>query len=173
MTGSCSFRGDGLKTFDIVNNDLCYNDNISVEFPVRLEFGLQKVDKASIFLGSTNTPTKSAQDYVLLIERQDLTHLEIKIFLLFDQTEICDFQVEGRTTKAQIWDTAGQERYRAITSAYYRGALGALLVYDVTKSITLENVSRCLKDLRDHSDSNIVIVMIGNKTDMKHLQLLC
>ncbi|KAH9750659.1 ras-related protein RABA2a [Citrus sinensis] len=81
--------------------------------------------------------------------------------------------VEGRTTKSKIWDTAGQERYRAITSAYYRGALGALLVYDVTKSITLENVSRCLKDLRDHSDSNIVIVMIGNKTDMKHLQLLC
>ena len=86
---------------------------------------------------------------------------------------MCDSQVEGRTIKAQIWDTAGQERYRAITSAYYRGALGALLVYDVTKSTTFENVSRWLKDLRDHSDSNIVIVMIGNKTDMKHLQLLC
>ncbi|KAJ7946557.1 Ras-related protein like [Quillaja saponaria] len=79
-------------------------------------------------------------------------------------------QVEGRTVKAQIWDTAGQERYRAITSAYYRGALGALLVYDVTKPTTFENVSRWLKELRDHADANIVIMLIGNKTDLKHLQ---
>ncbi|KAK9286837.1 hypothetical protein L1049_015242 [Liquidambar formosana] len=80
------------------------------------------------------------------------------------------FQVEGRTVKAQIWDTAGQERYRAITSAYYRGALGALLVYDVTKPTTFENVSRWLKELGDHADSNIVIMLIGNKTDLKHLR---
>ncbi|KAK4739571.1 hypothetical protein R3W88_003268 [Solanum pinnatisectum] len=79
-------------------------------------------------------------------------------------------QVEGRTVKAQIWDTAGQERYRAITSAYYRGALGALLVYDVTKPTTFENVNRWLKELRDHADSNIVIMLIGNKTDLKHLR---
>ncbi|CAK9165392.1 unnamed protein product [Ilex paraguariensis] len=80
------------------------------------------------------------------------------------------FLVEGRTVKAQIWDTAGQERYRAITSAYYRGALGALLVYDVTKPTTFENVSRWLKELRDHADANIVIMLIGNKTDLKHLR---
>ncbi|XP_042483395.1 ras-related protein RABA2a-like [Macadamia integrifolia] len=79
-------------------------------------------------------------------------------------------QVEGKTIKAQIWDTAGQERYRAITSAYYRGALGALLVYDVTKPTTFENVSRWLKELRDHADSNIVIMLIGNKTDLEHLR---
>ncbi|XP_057493041.1 ras-related protein RABA2a-like [Actinidia eriantha] len=79
-------------------------------------------------------------------------------------------EVEGRTVKAQIWDTAGQERYRAITSAYYRGALGALLVYDVTKPTTFENVSRWLKELRDHADSNIVIMLVGNKTDLKHLR---
>jgi Ras-related protein Rab-11A len=79
-------------------------------------------------------------------------------------------QVEGKTIKVQIWDTAGQERYRAITSAYYRGALGALLVYDVTKASSFENVSRWLKELRDHADSNIVIMLIGNKTDLKHLR---
>ncbi|CAO2829893.1 ras-related protein RABA2a-like [Amaranthus tricolor] len=79
-------------------------------------------------------------------------------------------QVEGRNVKAQIWDTAGQERYRAITSAYYRGALGALLVYDVTKPTTFDNVSRWLKELRDHADANIVIMLIGNKTDLKHLR---
>ncbi|XP_010927862.1 ras-related protein RABA2a-like [Elaeis guineensis] len=79
-------------------------------------------------------------------------------------------QVEGRTIKAQIWDTAGQERYRAITSAYYRGALGALLVYDVTKPTTFENLNRWLKELRDHADSNIVVMLIGNKIDLKHLR---
>lgn len=72
--------------------------------------------------------------------------------------------------KSQIWDTAGQERYRAITSAYYRGALGALLVYDVTKPTTFDNVTRWLKELRDHADANIVIMLIGNKTDLKHLR---
>uniref|UniRef100_A0A8C7XAZ7 RAB11a, member RAS oncogene family n=1 Tax=Oryzias sinensis TaxID=183150 RepID=A0A8C7XAZ7_9TELE len=67
-------------------------------------------------------------------------------------------QVDGKTVKAQIWDTAGQERYRAITSAYYRGAVGALLVYDIAKHLTYENVERWLKELRDHADSNIVII---------------
>ncbi|CAF2051800.1 unnamed protein product [Brassica napus] len=79
-------------------------------------------------------------------------------------------QVEGKTVKAQIWDTAGQERYRAITSAYYRGAVGALLVYDITKRQTFENVLRWLHELRDHADSNIVIMMAGNKSDLNHLR---
>ncbi|ORX70802.1 GTPase of the Ypt/Rab family [Linderina pennispora] len=71
-------------------------------------------------------------------------------------------QVDSKTIKAQIWDTAGQERYRAITSAYYRGAVGALLVYDIAKHATYENVSRWLKELRDHADSNI--------SDLRHLR---
>ncbi|CAA6669428.1 unnamed protein product [Spirodela intermedia] len=79
-------------------------------------------------------------------------------------------QVDGKTIKAQIWDTAGQERYRAITSAYYRGAVGALLVYDITKRQTFDNVQRWLRELRDHADSNIVIMMAGNKSDLNHLR---
>ncbi|PWA70740.1 small GTPase superfamily, Ran GTPase, P-loop containing nucleoside triphosphate hydrolase [Artemisia annua] len=79
-------------------------------------------------------------------------------------------QVEGKTVKAQIWDTAGQERYRAITSAYYRGAVGALLVYDITKKQSFESVSRWLRELRDHADSNIVLMLVGNKCDLNHLR---
>jgi small GTP-binding protein len=79
-------------------------------------------------------------------------------------------QVDGKTIKAQIWDTAGQERYRAITSAYYRGAVGALLVYDIAKHLTYENVERWLKELRDHADANIVIMLVGNKCDLRHLR---
>ncbi|XP_057495070.1 ras-related protein RABA1d-like [Actinidia eriantha] len=77
--------------------------------------------------------------------------------------------VDGKVIKAQIWDTAGQERYRAITSAYYRGAVGALLVYDVTRHSTFENVERWLRELRDHTDPNIVVMLIGNKSDLCHL----
>jgi Ras-related protein Rab-11A len=79
-------------------------------------------------------------------------------------------QVDNKTIKAKIWDTAGQERYRAITSAYYRGAVGALLVYDIAKHVTYDNVTRWLKELRDHADSNIVIMLVGNKSDLRHLR---
>ncbi|KAF9666592.1 hypothetical protein SADUNF_Sadunf16G0244800 [Salix dunnii] len=79
-------------------------------------------------------------------------------------------RVDDKIVKAQIWDTAGQERYRAITSAYYRGAVGALLVYDVTRHVTFENVERWLKELRDHTDANIVIMLVGNKADLRHLR---
>ncbi|KAF3513953.1 hypothetical protein F2Q69_00001597 [Brassica cretica] len=81
-------------------------------------------------------------------------------------------QVDDKIVKAQIWDTAGQERYRAITSAYYRGAVGALLVYDVTRHVTFENVERWLKELRNHTDANIVIMLVGNKSDLRHLRAL-
>lgn len=56
---------------------------------------------------------------------------------------------------------AGQERYRAITSAYYRGAAGALLIYDISKKESFENVNRWLTELRDHAHPNIV-VLLGN-----------
>lgn len=72
--------------------------------------------------------------------------------------------------RTNITTTAGQERYRAITSAYYRGAVGALLVYDIAKHQTYENVTRWLKELRDHADANIVIMLVGNKSDLKHLR---
>lgn len=78
--------------------------------------------------------------------------------------------IDGKTIKAQIWDTAGQERYRAITSAYYRGAVGALLVYDVCKPTSFENVERWLKELKDHADSQTVVMLVGNKNDLKHLR---
>ena len=79
-------------------------------------------------------------------------------------------QHDGKIIKAQIWDTAGQERYRAITSAYYRGAVGALLVYDITKRDSFENCERWLKELRTHGDAQVVAMLVGNKGDLKHLQ---
>lgn len=76
-------------------------------------------------------------------------------------------ELSGFTIKAQIWDTAGLERYRAITSAYYRGAVGALLVYDITKHLTYESVERWLKELHEHAVPNVVVMLVGNKIDLE------
>jgi small GTP-binding protein len=79
-------------------------------------------------------------------------------------------KIDNKTIRAQIWDTAGQERYRAITSAYYRGALGALLVYDVCKSETFEGLSKWLSELKEHTDAQTSIMLVGNKADLRHLR---
>ncbi|KAA3475616.1 ras-related protein Rab11A-like [Gossypium australe] len=76
--------------------------------------------------------------------------------------------IEHKSVKAQIWDTAGQERYRAVTSAYYRGAVGAMLVYDISKRQTFDHIPRWLEELRGHADKNIVIILIGNKSDLEN-----
>ncbi|XP_075482255.1 ras-related protein Rab11D-like [Primulina tabacum] len=75
--------------------------------------------------------------------------------------------IQHKSVKAQIWDTAGQERYRAVTSAYYRGAMGAMLVYDITKRQTFDHIPRWLEELRAHADKSIVIILIGNKSDLE------
>ncbi|EYU20715.1 hypothetical protein ABFS82_11G006000 [Erythranthe guttata] len=74
--------------------------------------------------------------------------------------------IDHKSVKSQIWDTAGQERYRAVTSAYYRGAVGAMLVYDMTKRQSFDHMARWLEELRGHADKNIVIMLVGNKCDL-------
>nr|AAL67568.1 small GTP binding protein rab11 [Babesia gibsoni] len=76
----------------------------------------------------------------------------------------------GKIAKAQIWDTAGQERYRAITSAYYRGAMGAIVVYDIACKSSFVSVSKWLTELHDYADGNITICLVGNKSDLTHLR---
>lgn len=72
----------------------------------------------------------------------------------------------GGTVKAQIWDTAGQERYKAITSAHYRRAVGALLVYDITKEASFKNIVRWMQELKSNAEPDIVIMLVGNKFDL-------
>jgi Ras-related protein Rab-14 len=74
--------------------------------------------------------------------------------------------VSGEKIKLQIWDTAGQERFRAITRSYYRGAAGALLVYDITRRSTYNHLSGWLTDTRNLANPNTVIFLIGNKCDL-------
>ena len=77
------------------------------------------------------------------------------------------YYVNDKLIKIEMWDTAGQERYKSITSAYYKGAMGALLVYDVTNQATFNNIERWYNEIRDFSSKDIQIIMIGNKTDLK------
>ncbi|KAA8542815.1 hypothetical protein F0562_023967 [Nyssa sinensis] len=77
-----------------------------------------------------------------------------------------NIKVGDKLIKAQIWDTAGQERFRAITSSYYRGALGAMLVYDITRRATFENLKKWLYEVRQFGSPDMVVVLVGNKSDL-------
>ncbi|KJE97153.1 Ras-like protein Rab-2A, variant [Capsaspora owczarzaki ATCC 30864] len=74
--------------------------------------------------------------------------------------------IDNKQLKLQIWDTAGQESFRSITRSYYRGAAGALLVYDITRRDTFLHLTNWLSDARQHSNTNMVIMLIGNKSDL-------
>lgn len=75
--------------------------------------------------------------------------------------------VDNKQMKLQIWDTAGQESFRSITRSYYRGAAGALLVYDITRRETYNHLTAWLEDARQHSNQNTTIMLIGNKCDLE------
>ena len=91
----------------------------------------------------------------------------LRLFLpfstLFSKKSI--IEVKGQKIKLQIWDTAGQERFRAVTRSYYRGAAGALLVYDITRRATYNHLTSWLTDARNLTNPNTVIMLIGNKKD--------
>merc|ERR1719189_3217575 len=72
----------------------------------------------------------------------------------------------GKVMKAQIWDTAGQERYHAIAGPYYRGAVGALLVYDISRRASFDSIERWHKELLDRTDAAVAVMLVGNKSDL-------
>jgi small GTP-binding protein len=74
--------------------------------------------------------------------------------------------VDGKQIKLQIWDTAGQENFRSITRSYYRGAAGALIVYDITRRDSFNNIPTWLEDVRKNANPNTTIMLIGNKCDL-------
>ncbi|MBW0533147.1 hypothetical protein O181_072862 [Austropuccinia psidii MF-1] len=72
----------------------------------------------------------------------------------------------GKIVKAQVWDTAGQESFRSITRSYYRGGVGALLVFDTTNRKSFLNISQWFEDLKSYGDEGLVIILVGNKSDL-------
>lgn len=80
--------------------------------------------------------------------------------------KIRTIEVDGKKIKLQVWDTAGQERFRTITTAYYRGAMGIMLVYDVSLLKSFENISNWIRNIEMHATQDVELMILGNKCDI-------
>ena len=78
------------------------------------------------------------------------------------------FSINKDKINAHIWDTAGQERYKSLTKSYFKGALGALVVYDIANKKTFENADKWIMELKDCSDKKLSLILIGNKSDLEN-----
>lgn len=76
-------------------------------------------------------------------------------------------RVNDLNVKVQFWDTAGQDQYRAITPAYYKNACGAILVYDIAKQTSFDNIPNWLKELKQYCEPSVSCILVGNKVDMQ------
>lgn len=80
--------------------------------------------------------------------------------------------VDDKIVKIQFWDTAGQERFRAITSSYYRGTHGIIVVFDITNSNSFDNVENWMQEIYNNVKKNIPILLVGNKSDLEHKRVI-
>ncbi|KAJ4908864.1 Ras-related protein RABE1d [Raphanus sativus] len=102
----------------------------------------------------------------LLLRFSDDTFTTSFITTIGIDFKIRTVELDGKRIKLQIWDTAGQERFRTITTAYYRGAMGILLVYDVTDESSFNNIRNWMKNIEQHASDNVNKILVGNKADM-------
>ncbi|XP_042405828.1 GTP-binding protein YPTM2 isoform X1 [Zingiber officinale] len=102
----------------------------------------------------------------LLLRFADDSYLESYISTIGVDFKIRTVEQDGKTIKLQIWDTAGQERFRTITSSYYRGAHGIIVVYDVTDQESFNNVKTWLNEIDRYASDNVNKLLVGNKSDL-------
>jgi len=102
----------------------------------------------------------------LLLRFADDSYTESYISTIGVDFKIRTIQLDGKTIKLQIWDTAGQERFRTITSSYYRGAHGIIVVYDVTESESFNNIKQWLHEIDRYACEGVNRLLVGNKSDL-------
>merc|ERR1712098_746009 len=81
-------------------------------------------------------------------------------------------ELRGKKIKLQIWDTAGQERFHTITTSYYRGAMGIMLVYDITNAKSFDNIAKWLRNIDEHANEDVERMILGNKCDMEDKRVI-
>lgn len=108
----------------------------------------------------------------LLLRFADDTYTESYISTIGVDFKIRTIELEGKTVKLQIWDTAGQERFRTITSSYYRGAHGIIVVYDVTDGDTYSNVKQWLQEIDRYACEGVNKLLVGNKSDLTNKKVI-
>lgn len=86
--------------------------------------------------------------------------------------KIKTIELRGKKIKLQIWDTAGQERFHTITTSYYRGAMGIMLVYDITNSKSFDNILKWLRNIEEHANEDVEKMIVGNKCDMEDRRII-
>ncbi|KAI9246355.1 GTP-binding protein ypt1 [Sporodiniella umbellata] len=102
----------------------------------------------------------------LLLRFADDTYTESYISTIGVDFKIRTVELEGKTVKLQIWDTAGQERFRTITSSYYRGAHGIIVVYDVTDEDSFQHVKQWMQEIDRYAAEGVNKLLVGNKSDL-------
>lgn len=136
---------DDIKILDLTGQNL--NEDFSFKFVIVGDSGV----------GKTNILNRYVRNTFLLDGKSTIgIELETKMFKIHD-----------KIIKINIWDTAGQERFKSITSAYYKGAKAAIIVYDITNEKSFKNVDVWFKEIKDSTKQDINVILIGNKSDLE------
>ena len=135
---------DDIKIEDVNSGEV--KENYKLKVVVVGDSGVGKTNLIKRFVSNTYNPNTKATVGVEFLSKS--------------------YKINDQVFKIEIWDTAGQERYKSITAAYYKGAKGALIVYDITQKDSFENINKWMSEVRDKSTKDLKILIVGNKTDL-------
>ncbi|KRX09092.1 Six-hairpin glycosidase-like protein [Pseudocohnilembus persalinus] len=155
-----------------IKNNLGNNNNKNVHFQDHFEDNspsIIKPNRAKLAQYFSSGDSGVGKSNLITRFTKDEFNLESKATI---GVEFCNknIKINNQSIKAQVWDTAGQERYRAITSTYYRGAVGAMMVYDTTIKSSFKNLNKWYQELKGLADEDIIVMVVGNKIDLPHMR---
>ena len=136
---------DDIKIEEVNSNEV--KEDYKLKVVIVGDSGVGKTNLIKRFVSNTFTPNSKATVGVEFISKS--------------------YRINNQVFKIEMWDTAGQERYKSITAAYYKGAKGALLVYDVTSAQSFENIDKWYNEIKEKTNKDIKLILIGNKIDLK------